>query len=527
MAGRIRERIYLLASDSLEGRRTGSVGEHKAGDFIIAHYTAAGIGPYKSEYRHPFSFVWGKEIGEGTRVKINGKNMDLKTEAFPLSFSAAKKASGDVLPDVMEDGSIWMVNLYADQDEANNAHFDAEKSMFDRSRDAQKHGATAIIFYDAFGSKWPPSFNGLSVNESVDIPVIFLTHDAYRKYMPVADTNEEDTSRVKTLVTADLYINIKKTDRTGTNVAAYIDNHAPYTVILGAHYDHLGRGEDGSSMEANSLGQIHNGADDNASGTAALMELASWVKKKKPHHYNYLFIHFSGEELGLLGSKAIVKDEHIDSTNASYMLNMDMVGRLNDSTHSLDMGGIGTSPAWSELLSKPNKEFKLVIDSSGVGPSDHSSFYHEGIPVLFFFTGQHKDYHKPSDDADKINYKGEVEVIKYAETIILKMDKDPKPRFTPTKQNSVGKVNFKVTLGIMPDYSYQDGGVRVDGVSEKKPAKNAGIKEGDIIIKLGDIKVQGMQSYMEALSKFKAGDKTNVTVKRAGIEMVLPLEFLK
>ncbi len=525
MTERLKADIYYLASDSLEGRRTGSQGERLAGDYIEKRYRDLDVDPYKAVYRHPFTFIYGKEIAEGTQIKIGGHVLAIKEEVFPLPFSASKHLGGDLLPDVMEQGSIWMISLYADKDEANNAHFDAEKSMFDRTKEAQKHGATGIVFYDAFGSKWPPSFNGLSENEFVDIPVVFLTHNAYKKYVP----DDGDSTKTRTNVAVDLNIAIRKTDRKGTNIAAFIDNKAPYTVILGAHYDHLGRGEDGNSMAANSLGQIHNGADDNASGTAALLELAGWLKKnqKKLHNYNYMFINFSGEELGLLGSKNFVKNENIDSQHSSYMLNMDMVGRLNDSTHALTVGGIGTSPAWAQFAGNPPRQFRFVIDSSGVGPSDHTSFYHEGIPVLFLFTGTHRDYHKPSDDADKINYAGEVEVIKYAEDIIKKMDKSPKPVFTATKQTSVGKVNFKVTLGIMPDYSFQDGGVRVDGVSENKPAKNAGIKEGDIIIQLGDIKVQGMQSYMEGLSKFKAGDKTNVTIMRAGQKMVLPLQFLK
>jgi hypothetical protein len=524
MAQRIKTDIYYLASDSLEGRRTGSAGEYKAGEYIIKRYQAYGIPAYKGAYRHPFTFIYGKDIAASTQIKLNGHVLNLKTEAFPLSFSANKKVNGEVLPEVMEEGAIWLMPLYADAEEARNAHFDAEKSMFDRSREAQKHGAKGILFYDAFGTTWPPSFNGLSLNETIEIPVAYLSHEAYKKYMP--DTN--DSTKAKTGIAVDMDITINKTDRTGTNIAAFIDNKAAHTVVIGAHYDHLGHGEDGNSMDAKKTGEIHNGADDNASGTAALLEIAGWVKhQKKMKHYNYLFINFSGEELGLLGSKHFVKDEKIDSVHTSYMLNMDMVGRLNDSTHALTLGGVGTSPAWEQFASYPPKQFKFVLDSSGIGPSDHTSFYHEGIPVLFLFTGTHKDYHKPSDDAERINYAGEVEVVKYAEHMMQVMEKAPKPKFTPTKQSTLGKVNFKVTLGIMPDYAYQDGGVRVDGVGENKPAQKAGIKEGDIIIQLGEIKIQGMQSYMEALSKFRAGDKTQVTIMRAGNKMVLPLEFLK
>ena len=215
----------------------------------------------------------------------------------------------------------------------------------------------------------------------------------------------------------------------------------------------------------------------------------------------------------------------MDSSHIAYMINMDMVGRLNDSTHALTIGGVGTSPVWGELMAKPNKNFKVTIDSSGVGPSDHTSFYLANVPVLFFFTGQHKDYHKPSDDADKINYEGEELVMQYVYYFVSSMDKMPKPVFTPTKQSSTSRVAFKVTLGIMPDYSYQDAGVRVDGVSADRPASRAGLKEGDIIVQLGEYKVAGMQSYMEALSKFSKGGSTTVIIMRNGERMELPVKF--
>ena len=203
-----------------------------------------------------------------------------------------------------------------------------------------------------------------------------------------------------------------------------------------------------------------------------------------------------------------------------------MVGRLNESTHALELGGVGTSPAWNEVAEMAGKEFKLTIDSSGIGPSDHTSFYSAGLPVLFLFTLQHKDYHKPTDRADLINYEGEAQLINYVDRIVAKEDKaNQKPRYTQTKQKSTGNTSFKVTLGIMPDYSYQEVGVRVDGVSDNRPAMRAGIKQGDVIIKLGDIKINSMQSYMEALGKFSPGDKTQVTITRDGKEMMLPIEL--
>jgi len=509
--------ISYLASDALEGRRTGTAGERKAADYIEKRYKEIGIAPYRSQYKLPFHFVYGKEISPNTQIRLANTPIHFPEDGFPLPFSGNKKIHSEVIPEVMEAGNIWMVPLYNDKDEAENPHFEAEKTMYNKAKDAMTNGATGILFYDSYGSKYAPDFNGQSLNETINFPVAFLTFNGYQKYVH----NQNNT------ISLDLDINIKKSERTGTNLAAYIDNHAPYTVILGAHYDHLGYGEDGNSLYAGKDKQIHNGADDNASGTAALLEVSQWIKKHKLHKYNYLFVNFSGEELGLFGSKAFVKDEHVDSAQVAYMINMDMVGRLNDSTHVLEIGGVGTSPAWSEIFAKQDKNFKLIFDSSGVGPSDHTSFYHAGIPVLFFFTGTHKDYHKPSDDADKINYPGEVKVLHYVYHIVDEMENKPKPKYLVTKQTSVGKVNFKVTLGIMPDYTFQDGGVRVDGVSENKPAKRAGIQEGDIIIQLGTYKVQGMQSYMEALAHFNKGDKTFVTVLRDKQKMEIPLEFDK
>jgi aminopeptidase YwaD len=204
---------------------------------------------------------------------------------------------------------------------------------------------------------------------------------------------------------------------------------------------------------------------------------------------------------------------------------MDMVGRLNDSTHGLTIGGYGTSPTWGQIIKKENAFFKLNLDSSGSGPSDHTSFYKKDIPVLFFFTGSHKDYHKPSDDADKINYNGELQVIKYIQNIIAQTDKLDKLTFTKTREVSMGKSSFKVSLGVMPDYTFSGNGVLVDGVSENRPAQKAGIKVGDVLIQLGEHKFSDVQSYMGALNKFNKGETTNVKVMRGKDEIVLPITF--
>ena len=289
--------------------------------------------------------------------------------------------------------------------------------------------------------------------------------------------------------------------------------------------DHLGYGEDHNSLYSGTTPMIHNGADDNASGTAALIEMGRWLKKSTYKKYNYLFVNFSGEELGLFGSKYFTEHAGIDLKTVNYMINMDMVGRLNDSTHGITIGGYGTSPTWGNLIKKEDAYFKINLDSSGSGPSDHTSFYKKDIPVLFFFTGSHKDYHKPSDDADKINYNGELQVIKYIQNIIAQTDKMDKLSFTKTREVSMGKSSFKVSLGIMPDYTFDGVGVLVDGVSENKPALKAGIKTGDILIQLGEYKFTDVQTYMGTLNKFNKGETTNVKVVRGKEELIFVITF--
>jgi hypothetical protein len=315
-------------------------------------------------------------------------------------------------------------------------------------------------------------------------------------------------------------------ERTANNVVGFLDNKAPYTIVIGAHYDHLGLGNDHNSLDANPEGKIHNGADDNASGTAGVIELANYfASNKKTEPYNFLFICFSGEELGLLGSKKWCEDPDVDLGKINYMVNMDMIGRLNDSTHKLIVYGVGTSPFLVPMIDQVQTTLSIKKDSSGIGPSDQTSFYLKDIPVLHFFTGQHSDYHKPSDDADKINYGGEVKVLRYIAAIIEKSFEYQKLTFSITRTPDTGKLSFKVTMGVMPDYTYEGEGMRIDGVTDNKPAFKAGVQKGDVVKKLGDMVVKDVQTYMKALSNFKKGDSTKLEVLRNGEVKTLDLTF--
>ncbi len=301
---------------------------------------------------------------------------------------------------------------------------------------------------------------------------------------------------------------------TGQNVIAYLDNKAENTVVIGAHYDHLGMGGEGSLYREGEA--IHNGADDNASGVAMMLHLAdSLQKKRSPKNNNYLFIAFSGEEEGLLGSNYFVKNPTINTKKVTYMLNMDMVGRLN-SENTLAVYGVGTSPVLKQTVNANAGSLNISENESGVGPSDHTSFYLADIPVLHFFTGQHEDYHKPSDDTEKVNFEGMKIVSNYIFSIIKDLDNQPKLPFKKTKNESEVVPDFKVTLGVVPDYLFSGKGMRIDGVSEDKPAQKAGLQKGDIVVKMGDYDVTDMMSYMKSLSKFEKGQTVTVTIDRSG-----------
>lgn len=512
--------ISFLADDRLEGRRTGTAGEKAAYEFIISQFKAARIAPKGNDggYLQAFEVNDGKKINSSSYFKVDGKAMETIKDFFPLPFSAeATVPETSVAISLSESGVPWFkdIDIVLDENE-NNPHFDVYEYITKEAAIAKGKGATALVIFNNENKDDGIRFNGKDRRATVGIPVLYLTKTGKEKYLKDASS----------LYDIEIKVELGEARRTGHNVIGYIDNKAPSTVIIGAHYDHLGYGEDGNSMIKDGPRTIHNGADDNASGTAAMIELGKLLVKSKARNNNYLLIAFSGEELGLLGSKYFTDNPTVDITAANYMINMDMVGRI-DEKNTVTVGGYGTSPVWGEVVHAQSKvPFAIKIDSSGTGPSDHTSFYRKNIPVLFFFTGTHSDYHKPSDDADKINYTGTLYITRYIQTLVESVNKKGKLAFTPTREvQTGGRASFSVSLGIMPDYSYSGSGVRADGVSDGRPAKKAGIKTGDIIIRLGDHAVTSMETYMQALNKFKKGDKTKVVVKRGDEELSFDITF--
>jgi hypothetical protein len=518
----LQKHVQVLASDSLEGRRTGTPGEQRAVEYISNEFKALGLLPKgTNEYLQPFEINEGKQISSATKLVVDGQSLSLEKHFIPLAFSANQ--SIEALPSmaIQEVGMPWFLNL-KEVVEANtgNPHFDIYGYIKTKAKETKAKGANALFVYNSSSAKDNVEFESKEASELAPIPVVYLTKEAVSKYF-------NDTEATLDI---NLKIDIGTKKRSATNVVGFIDNKARNTVVVGAHLDHLGYGEDGNSLDR--VKQVHNGADDNASGVAGVIELARMLKASPLKQNNYLFLGFSGEELGLLGSKYFVEHPTIDLNSINYMINLDMIGRINETNPLLTIGGFGTSPAWVTTYSSTGKKgiytssLSFKFDSSGAGPSDHTSFYLKDIPVLFYFTGVHSDYHKASDDFDKINYPGQLNILKHIYSVIEFQNKETnKLAFIKTRSNLTAGASFTVSLGIMPDYSFNGIGVKVDAVTDNRPAQKAGIKPGDVILQLGDHNVPSLEEYMKALGEFKKGDKTTVHFTRVNEKLSAPVEF--
>ena len=506
--------IQYLASDELEGRRAGDMGEQKAVDYIIKQYQELGIQPMGDNgFIQSFPIDEGKRFSNNAYVKINNQKAILDSDFFALSNSGFGNFNSKASVSLNEPKQVWFMDVNDVLEEnATNPHFNLNNWIINTATQINEKGAAALFLHNSGTTVDNIQFNKYDTAKSLGLPVIYFTKKGFAKFFD----DELATYQIET------DISFEHPTRTAHNLVGFIDNHAANTIILGAHLDHLGYNQDKHGLDLNNL--VHNGADDNASGTAALMELAKSLLKKSPKNNNYLFIHFSGEELGLLGSKYWL-DHPTYQGSFNYMINMDMVGRY-DTVRKLTIGGFGTSSKWAEVLSKTSTPLLTHYDSAGTGPSDHASFYRKDMPVLFLFTGSHSDYHKATDDADKINYEAQKDVVRLVQNIIKTTDDYGKLDFLKTREQSMGKsTKFTVSLGVMPDYAFTGTGVRIEGASQGKLGEKLGLKASDVLTQLGDYKLIDVTSYMQALSKFKKGDKTTLVIKRNGEEVKFEIQF--
>ncbi len=511
---KLKSHIQFLASDELEGRRAGNSGEQKAVDYVIAQYQGLQIEPMGEQgFIQNFPIDEGKKFATTAFVKINNQAAIIDSDFFALSNSGINTFSSRASIALNESKQVWFKDVNEVLEEnTSNPHFDMNEWLTANALELKHKGATALFLHNSGSLVDNIQFNKYDTAKSLALPVVYFTKQGYAKYF----SDELGT------YTIDANVQFEHPTRTAHNVVGFINNHATNTIVIGAHLDHLGYNEDKHGLDLNNF--IHNGADDNASGTAALIEIAKSLLKKAPKNNNYLIIHFSGEELGLLGSKYWL-DHPTYKGNFNYMINLDMVGRY-DTARKLTIGGFGTSSKWAEVLSQTPTSLITHYDSAGTGPSDHASFYRKDMPVLFMFTGSHSDYHKATDDWDKINYVGEKDIVRLVQNIIKTTDRYGKLDFLKTREQSMGKsTKFTVSLGVMPDYAFTGTGVRIEGTSQGKLGEKIGLKAADVLVQLGEYKLIDVMGYMQALGKFKKGDKTILIIKRAGEALKFDIQF--
>lgn len=525
----LRANVTFLASDEMEGRLPGTRGAAEASGFIAKRFQDFGLVPYTKNgtYFQDFEISdWANVNKEKTTLSIDGATNKLNETFYALPQSSNESVSGDLiyvgfgieaeelkhndykkLSEKKLKGKIFVIDVSSPDGIHPHSEYLAYHNLDARAAKAVEKGAIGIIFVNEGEMASDPKMKFRKIKNS-GVPVVFL------KEVPGGKAKKMKSASIEVLVQEQM-IEVR-------NVVGLFNNNAERTIIIGAHYDHLGYGEDNSLYKGERA--IHNGADDNASGTAGLIELAEFFSKDTNFTaVNILFVAFSAEERGLLGSKYFVNNMMLPHEMISFMLNMDMIGRLED--RKIAVSGVGTSPQWEEMLEFSRCDMNLKLSESGVGPSDHTSFYRKNIPVLHFFTGTHADYHKPSDDAELINYEGIYAVLNIMANVIYKAGDRPL-EFQVTKDNNARSTpKFNVTLGIVPDYMYEDGGVKIDGVTDEKPAAMAGLEEGDIIIQMGQVKVTDMYSYMDALSLYKKGDEITVVAKRGEEEKEFNVKF--
>jgi aminopeptidase YwaD len=595
-AERAEKHIQFLASDKLQGRRAGTTYADEAAAYIEKEFRSYGLKPASAAgYLQPFTFVAAVKLGEGNSFQVKtflsgtatdrgGKSFQFRTrprtqslkvgdDFMPLAFSSPEAAAGEVVfagygisaPELQFDsyggvdpkGKIVMILRGSpDGDNPHGRFADYTQpglEIQNKTLKAREKGARGVIFVSAENKFSEDRLSRLRHDLNFldsGIPTVVISRDAAASLLASNETSLADSEAkskgprsafVVKDTTVDFKTDVIKVNGKSANVVGVLPGSDPVLateyVIIGAHYDHLGLGGP-ESLAANPEGQIHNGADDNASGTAGVLELARVLASEKgKFKRSLMFIAFSGEELGLLGSGAYTKNPIAPLGSTVAMLNMDMIGRLRNS--SLFIGGMGTSPVWKPLIEKLNatsqpasdagtgsgSRFQLSFGEDGFGPSDHQSFYVRDIPVLFFFTGTHDDYHKPSDTADKINAEGLKQVAEFVREIAISVANDPQRiAFTKVKveQRPTGR-GFRVYLGTVPNYSDQSDGMKLDGVRPGSPAEKAGLRAGDIIVKLSNTTIRNVYDYTYALGELRAGAEVEVAIKRDGKEMVLKI----
>jgi len=569
MSFEILAHIKYLASDNLNGRLPGTPGSKLAIDYISKHWEAQGVEPAGTKgYKQPFSFINNVSLGKRNilRIRNSRKQYIVQKDFIPLGSSGNGSINEDVVfigygLDI-NDSLSWRdyenvdvqgkwVLLLLDGPDGDSPHspYGRHKTLYNKTIVARDHGAGGVLFVNRLQTIDENNLRTLQYRQSsstAGLPVIQITHSLANEMLinhgqSIAELRSKLDEQLTPLsfpvdckVSAN--VNLKFGKETATNLIGFIEGNDPVLkdeyIVVGAHFDHLGLGGRRSgSLNPDTL-IIHNGADDNASGTAGILELSyKFMSNKHLLKRSVLVVCFDAEEKGLLGSKYYVKNPARNISNTAMMVNMDMIGRLNDKP--VVIGGVGSSGNFVNIIAGASNRHTLEIETNmggmDFGRSDHASFYRENIPVLFFFTGAHEDYHKPTDDWDKIDYKGEKKILDFIYDLIIDVSQlEKKPAFVEIETNTGNNQNpvFKVTFGIIPAYGSQKVGLEIDGLSKKDgPAAKAGMKKGDIITAINGKDVRNIYDYMARLTDLKPGQKVKVTINREDGEKELILEL--
>ncbi|MCI0705877.1 MAG: M28 family peptidase [Ignavibacteriae bacterium] len=555
--------VKYLASDELEGRRSGTRGAERAAQYVADSFKSYGLKPAgeNGTYFQPFDFIAGAELGKHNKLMVQNSELKLEQDFAPLGQSSSATYSGEVV--FVGYGISSPTNKYDEYEGINaagkavlvlrgtldqsNPHSELAgfTSLDYKINKAKEKGAAAVLIVSGPVDDEPDNFVAFRYNRrgmNSGIPVVNITKrsadilvsptgKALRELQVAIQNAKAPQSILLPKTSIDLTTDIKEINAKDRNVVAFLEGNDPQLkneiIVVGAHLDHLGFGGEGS-LSPDTVA-IHNGADDNASGTSGLLELAqAFVARKKELKRTMLFLAFSGEELGLLGSAHFVKNPTIPLERVVAMLNMDMIGRLNDG--ALTIFGTGTSPGFEALINKYNADstFALKLNKDGFGPSDHSSFYGKKIPVFHFFTGTHADYHKPSDDSERINAEGMEQVVRFIEKIALDLNTTvQRPVYAQVEApRPTGQMRgFNVYVGTVPDYSDQSEGMKISSVREGSPAAKGGILGGDVMIKFGKVDIKNVYDYTYALGEYKPGEEIDVVVKRGSETKTLKIKL--
>lgn len=555
----LKETVYYLASDSLKGRKAGEAGDLASARYIRSELEKAGLDMLFDDGIQPFQVVTSAKPGEGNIFRVDELSFELGKDFLPYAFSSETQAEAPVVfagygMEISKDtlkwndfegldvSGKWILALQGDPDMDNYqspfAEFSTERA---KALAASDRGAAGLLLVAGAGLNEKDQLSPMFFDKNssrYDIPVIQITRAVAGKILKkTGETVETLESVIKKehksvgfpvdcVVSASISVELVET--TTQNVVALLPGKDPELkdeyLVVGAHFDHLGMGGAGSGSRKEDTTAVHNGADDNASGVAAVLELAEKAAAQDNFRRSILFVAFGAEEMGLIGSKAFVANSPVPVENIKAMFNFDMLGRLDTANMTLSIGGTKTALESESILHKLNNGFELALTGEGNGPSDHASFYMQDVPVFFISTGTHPDYHTPEDDPERINYEGIREVTEYIHKVLEEVaNRDSSLTFREAGakvQRRGGR--FKVTLGIMPDYAGMDKrGLRIDAVSKDRPAEKGGMKRGDVITAINGKKVGNIYDYMNRLQTLEAGTSISVDIIRDSTEMVL------